>query len=73
LYTKSPDDALFCAKCGRLIDAVSAENDFLCNVHGMVNAIRKSDGAVLCGDGYPGETRILRYVGAEVSGKMVSR
>jgi hypothetical protein len=53
-------DRLVCERCERPISGYTAENDYVCDEHGFVNAIRVRDGAVFQSHGNCGAPRILR-------------
>jgi hypothetical protein len=49
-----------CPHCDppRRLDGFTAENDYMCDVHGFVNPVRP-DGAVIVGDGQCGRPRVM--------------
>ena len=55
-----------CAKCGEPLAYITDENDYMCAKHGFVNAVRP-DGAVIAGDGRPGNPRIIEWCKPQVT------
>jgi len=51
-------EGIVCPQCRQPVNW-TYENDYICDTHGFVDALRPSDGALLSGDGQCGSVRVI--------------